>query len=55
MTIEEKAIKWDKLEKKINLCYFMDDGSERTMDDSDPEYRDLVDIGELAASAFGYL
>lgn len=50
MTDEQKARKWDELEKLISLCYFNEDGTENEDDDID-----LMTIGEIAATAFGYL
>ena len=46
MTIEEKAEKWDKLDDQLAEIY----GNENQEDDVD-----LADIGEIAATAFGYL
>lgn len=47
---QEKAAKWDVLDKKIAACYFDDQGNE--LEDDEPG---LDHIGELAAIAFGYL
>jgi len=44
----EKAEKWDTLDKKI-AGYYVDENSNVT------SASDLIDIGEDAASAFGYL
>ena len=49
--IKEKAAKWDELEKQISACYFDADGNEL----SDDEGGDLYTIGEIAASAFGWI
>lgn len=46
-----KAEKWDALNERIYKYYFDEDGNELP-DDSGG---DLVDIGEAAAIAFGYL
>lgn len=45
--VQKKADQWDKLDEKIGKFYESDTG--------DIEEGDLGDIGELAASAFGYL
>ncbi|WP_254562170.1 hypothetical protein [Dyadobacter diqingensis] len=45
--MEDKAAKWDALEERIGKFYESDE-------DDEPE-GDLCDIGEIAASAFGYL
>jgi hypothetical protein len=47
----EKARKWDELDKKIGSFYVDDEGNELPEDQGG----DLGDIGEAAASAFGYL
>jgi hypothetical protein len=47
-----KAEKWDALDAKIAKFYFTEDDEE--IPDGD-EGGDLCDIGEAAASAFGYL
>lgn len=44
--LEAKAAKWDKLDMAIAKFY---------PEDEDEEGGDLVDIGEVAARAFGYL
>lgn len=46
-----KADKWDALGDKIASFYCDDNGNEF----SDDEGGDLVDIGEAAAMAFGFL
>lgn len=46
-----KAEKWDALDDKISKFYFDEEGNEL----GDSEGGDLLDIGESAASAFGYL
>ena len=48
-----KAEKWDKLESKISKCYVDENGDELSEEDS--EDMDLGTIGEIAASAFGWL
>ncbi|WP_313373791.1 hypothetical protein [Chishuiella sp.] len=45
----EKANKWDALERKVSQFYETYENGELIYDG------DLTDIGELAASAFGYL
>lgn len=47
-----KAAKWDALEAKIAACYVDDNGDELEDEDGGA---DLCDIGEIAASAFGFL
>lgn len=44
----------DKLEAEISKCYCNEDGE---YDEDNPEYEDadLCTIGEMAASAFGWL
>lgn len=46
-----KAEKWDALEEKISKFYFDEEGDELP----DDAGGDLVDIGEAAARAFGYM
>lgn len=46
-----KAEKWDDLDEKIGKFYLDENGEEL----EDDEGGDLVDIGEAAAMAFGYL
>lgn len=53
MSNEEKAKKWDELEKKIAKCYVNDEGEELTEEES--EGIDLATIGEIAAVEFGFL
>jgi hypothetical protein len=53
MTESEKAAAWDKLGKQIEACYVNEQGEELT--EEELEGIDLCTIGELAASAFGYL
>lgn len=51
---EQKAQKWDSLEEKIAACYGKEteDGEwEENKDDG----TDLCTIGEIAATAFGWL
>lgn len=47
-----KAEKWDALQKKIDKYYFDADGNELPEGE---EGGDLIDIGEAAARAFGYM
>jgi hypothetical protein len=47
-----KAEKWDALDKKILKFYLDADGNEL---EEGKEGGNLMDIGEVAASAFGYL
>lgn len=49
---KRKADKWDALDAKIKKCYCSVDGG---YDDPEIEDADLGAIGELAASAFGWL
>ena len=46
----DKAEKWDKLAEKISTFYFDEEGNEL-----EDVCGDLCDIGEAAASAFGWL
>ena len=58
MTIEEKAKKWDTLAKEIEGEYGREvDGEwvEWTEEECEENGHDLVSIGELAASSFGWL
>jgi len=48
-----KAEKWDKLSDKIAKCYVDKNGDELTEEEA--EDIDLGTIGEIAASAFGWL
>ena len=48
---KKKAEKWDKLEQEIGEYYALDEDGEEKEDD----IGSLIDIGEKAASAFGYL
>ena len=48
-----KSEKWDKLSEKIAKCYVDENGDELSEEDS--EDIDLCTIGEIAASAFGWL
>lgn len=48
-----KAEKWDKLSDKIAKCYVDENGDELTEEEA--EDIDLGTIGEIAASAFGWL
>jgi hypothetical protein len=47
-----KAEQWDDLEKEIGQCYEYDDDGEPLFDEDEV---DLTTIGEIAATAFGYL
>jgi hypothetical protein len=49
----KKAEKWDKLSEKIAKCYVDENGDELSEEDS--ENIDLATIGEISASAFGWL
>lgn len=51
---KNKAEKWDKLETEISKCYCNVDG-EYDEDNPEIEDADLCTIGEIAASAFGWL
>lgn len=46
--IKAKAVQWDALNEKLASIY--GDG-----DDDNEQETDLCDIGEIAATAFGYL
>jgi len=46
---QHKALKWDELEEKIAKIYNQDNES------TDEEEGSLLDIGEISASAFGFL
>ena len=48
-----KAEKWDALDSKIAKCYVDENGEELSEEDS--EGIDLCTIGEIAATAFGWL
>lgn len=49
----QKANSWDALEKKIAKYY---ENSEGEYDEDNPEENgDLLDIGEIAARAFGFM
>jgi len=50
--LDTKA-KWDKLGKEIAACYVEDNGGELPEDDENGA--NLCTIGEIAASAFGWL
>lgn len=47
--MKSKADKWDKLSEDIAKCYVNEDGSKAECPDG------LLTIGEIAASAFGWL
>lgn len=51
---KSKAAKWDKLGDEISKCYC---NSEGEYDEDNPEIEDadLGTIGEMAASAYGWL
>ena len=51
---KSKAQKWDALGKEIKKCYCNSDG-EYDEDNPEVEDADLGTIGEMAASAFGWL
>lgn len=51
---KSKAQKWDALGKEIEKCYCNSDG-EYDEDNPEVEDADLDTIGEMAASAFGWL
>lgn len=48
-----KANNWDKLSKKIAKCYVDDNGDELSEEEADEI--DLGTIGEIAATAYGWL
>ncbi|WP_143392478.1 hypothetical protein [Flavobacterium psychrophilum] len=50
---QQKAMKWDNLHSKIAKCYCDENGDELSEEDS--EDIDLGTIGEISASAFGFL
>lgn len=50
---KNKAEKWDKLEEKIAKCYVDENGDELSEEDS--QNIDLGYIGEISATAFGWL
>jgi hypothetical protein len=52
--MKKKADEWDALGAKIDKCYCNADGE---YDEENPEIEDadLCTIGEMAASAFGWL
>lgn len=68
-TIERKATKWDELGEKIAKCYESDEDDDDSdekpvermdddveiLDDDEFDGADLVTIGELAATAYGWL
>lgn len=45
--LKRKADKWDALDEKISKMY--------SEEDNDSKDYDLIDVGEIAAEAFGYL
>lgn len=49
-----KAEKWDKLDEQISKCYCNENGE---YDEDNPEFEgaDLLTIGEIAASSFGWI
>ena len=49
-----KAAKWEALDKRISKCYLNKEG-EYDEDNPEIEDADLCTIGEMAATAFGYL
>lgn len=52
--LSSKAKRWDRLGKQISKCYNNADG-EYDEDNPEIEDSDLCTIGEMAASAFGYI
>ena len=48
-----KSEKWDKLSDKIEKCYVDEEGEE--LSDEESEGIDLGTIGEIAATAFGWI
>lgn len=54
LEFKAKAEKWDTLGEQIAKCYCNEEGE---FDDTNPEIEgaDLGTVGELAASAFGWL
>ena len=50
-----KSEKWDKLDEKIGKFYENDIDDEENEDGEDEDEGNLIDIGEVAAIAFGYL
>jgi len=55
---KKKADKWDELDDQIAKCYCNKDGEyvdEDSDDKAEIEDADLCTIGEIAASAFGWL
>ena len=53
LTYKNKSAKWDKIGEKIAKCYVDENGDELSEEES--EEIDLGTIGEIAASAFGWL
>lgn len=51
---KEKARKWDELEQRISDCYGHLDEEGEWVENKDDDI-DLGTIGEIAATAFGYL
>ena len=54
--LKRKAQKWDELGEKIARCYPPEPGDEIEGDETDYiDDADLITIGEMAASAYGWL
>jgi hypothetical protein len=53
LDLKRKADKWDTLNETIGRMYYTEEGEE--VDPYAEDGYDLLDIGEAAASAFGYL
>ena len=51
---KSKALKWDALEERISECYVTEGAEGEMVENNDPDI-DLGTIGEIAASAFGFL
>lgn len=51
---KEKAAKWDDLSDQIAACYGKEDEDGDWEENDDPN-TDLCTIGEIAATAFGWL
>lgn len=51
---KNKASKWDNLGAKIQKCYCNENG-EYDEENTETENADIVTIGEIAATAFGWL
>lgn len=56
--LKTKAAKWDALDQKLAEIYYPEsneDNDEAEEQEGNEDGPDLTDIGEIAASAFGYL